>query len=133
MWESFKEFILTQCSKKPTRIAEVGVGRYFDVYDFLKEQENIQIIKTDIDPKDEDTIKDDVANPDLKIYENVDIIYSVRPPYEIQPHLYDLSKKINSILIIKPLFNEDLNIKADDIELKNYNKASFYIRCANDK
>ena len=69
----------------------------------------------------------------MKIYENVDIIYSVRPPYEIQPHLYDLSKKINSILIIKPLFNEDLNIKADDIELKNYNKASFYIRCANDK
>ncbi|MBE6505540.1 MAG: hypothetical protein E7Z73_07365 [Methanobrevibacter millerae] len=133
MWESFKEFILTQCNKNPTRIVEVGVGRYFDVYDFLNKEENIEIFKTDINPKDDATIKDDIAKPNLELYRNVDIIYSIRPPYEIQPHLYNLAKKINSTLIIKPLFNEDLNIKANDIELKNYKKSSFYIRCANDE
>ena len=127
MWESFKEFILTQCTNNPTRIAEVGVGKYCDVYNFLNEQENIEIIKTDINPKDDDTVKDDIMNPDLEIYKDMDIIYSIRPPHEIQPYLYDLSKKVNSILIIKPLFNEDINIKAKDIKLKNYKKSSFYI------
>lgn len=133
MWESFKEFILTQCNKNPTRIAEVGVGRYFDVYDFLNKEENIEIIKTDINPTDDNTIRDDITKPNLEIYNDIDIIYSIRPPYEIQPYLYDLSKNINAALIIKPLFNEDLNIKANDIELKNYKKSSFYIRCINDK
>lgn len=133
MWESFKEFILTQCNKNPTRIAEVGVGRYFDVYNFLNKEENIEIIKTDINPTDDNTIRDDITKPNLEIYKNIDIIYSIRPPYEIQPYLYKLSKNINATLIIKPLFNEDLNIKASDIELKNYKKSSFYIRCVNDK
>ena len=133
MWESFKEFILTQCNKNPTRIAEVGVGRYFDVYNFLNKEENIEIIKTDINPTDDNTLRDDITKPNLEIYKNIDIIYSIRPPYEIQPYLYELSKNINATLIIKPLFNEDLNIKASDIELKNYKKSSFYIRCVNDK
>ena len=133
MWESFKEFILTQCNKNPTRIAEVGVGRYFDVYNFLNKEENIEIIKTDINPTDDTTIRDDITKPNLEIYKDIDIIYSIRPPYEIQPYLYNLSKNINASLIIKPLFNEDLNIKANDIELKNYKKSSFYIRCINDK
>lgn len=127
MWKSFKEYILLQCDKNPTRIAEVAVGKYSDVYDFLNEQENIEIIKTDISPNDSSVVKDDVTDPNMDIYRDVDIIYSIRPPGELQPHIYDLAKKVNAMLIIKPLFNEDLNIKNNDIKLKNYKKASFYI------
>ena len=127
MWDSFKEYILSQCDGNPTRIAEIGVGKYDDVFQFLDSKENIEIIKTDIAPNDSTVIKDDVTKPNLEIYKDMDIIYSIRPPSEIQPYLYELAKKVNSKLIIKPLFNEDLNIKSGEMKLKNYKRASFYV------
>ena len=68
-----------------------------------------------------------MTKPDLKLYKNLDIIYSIRPPSELQPHIIDLALKTNTKLIIKPLFNEDINSKNIKLTLKNYNKASFYI------
>ena len=126
MWKNFAEYILSICNKNPTKIAEIGVGKFNGVYDFLNSKENVEIIKTDISPTDPDVIKDDITNPNLKIYNGVDIIYSIRPPHEIQPHLIRLALKINSQLIIKPLFNEDLNTGNVKMKLENYKKASFY-------
>lgn len=127
MWNSFAEYILSQCNKNPTRIAEIGVGKFSGIYDYLNSHENVEIIKTDITPNDDTVIKDDIANPNMELYKDMDIIYSIRPPGEIQPHLIDLSLKINSQLIIKPLFNEDLNTGNVKMKLKNYKKASFYM------
>lgn len=127
MWDSFGEYILSLCEKNPTKIAEIGVGKFNGVYDFLNSNDNVEIIKTDINPNGNDVIKDDITNPDLNIYKDVDIIYSIRPPHEIQPYLIELALKINSQLIIKPLFNEDLNTGNVKMKLKNYKKASFYI------
>jgi uncharacterized UPF0146 family protein len=62
----------------------------------------------------------------LKIYENLDIIYSIRPPSELQPYIINLALKTDTKLIIKPLFNEDINGKNIKLKLKNYKKASFY-------
>ena len=127
MWNSFGEYILSLCNKNPTRIAEIGVGKFSGVYDFLNSKENVEIIKTDINPDGNDVIRDDVAKPNLDIYSNIDIIYSIRPPHEIQPHLINLALKTDSQLIIKPLFNEDINTRNVKMKLKNYKKASFYI------
>ena len=93
----------------------------------LESRENVTLIKTDIDPNDESIIKDDITNPNLELYENVDIIYSIRPPSELQPHLVNLAKEIGAELIIKPLTGEDLNTPRVKMQLKNYHKASFYI------
>ena len=125
MWENFAEYILTQCDKKPTKIAEIGVGKFSRVFDYLNEKENIEIIKTDILPNDYTVIKDDITKPNLDLYKDMDIIYSIRPPSELQPYIVDLAVKTNSKLIIKPLFNEDINSKK--VKLKNYTKASFYV------
>ena len=127
MWKSFKEYILSQCVKKPTKIIEIGVGKYCGVYEFLNSQDSIEIIKTDINPHDESVIKDDVCRPDLDLYKNSDIIYAIRPPSEIHPCLVKLAMEVKAQLIIKPLFNEDLNIENDKMKLKNYKKASFYV------
>ena len=126
MWESFAEYIKMQSKKNPTRIAEIGVGKYSYVFDYLNDCENIEIIKTDISPADSSVIKDDITNPDLSLYETRDIIYSIRPPSEIQPYIVDLALKTDAMLIIKPLFNEDINSKRVKLRLKNYKKASFY-------
>ena len=127
MWNDFAEYILSECDKNPTRVAEIGVGKFSQVFDYLDEHENVEIIKTDISPNDSSVIKDDITKPDLDLYKDTDIIYSIRPPSELQPYIIDLAIKTNSKLIIKPLFNEDINSKKVKLKLKNYKKASFYV------
>lgn len=127
MWDDFADYILNEVGDDKVKIAEIGVGKFDRIAKMLSSKENITLIKTDILPKDSSVVKDDITNPDLKLYENTDIIYSIRPPSELQPHLVNLARKIGSQLIIKPLTNEDLNTPKVNMKLKNHNKASFYI------
>ena len=127
MWQDFGEYILNEIGERNVKIAEIAVGKFDMISDMLSERENITLIKTDISPANESVIKDDITNPNLDLYRDVDIIYSIRPPSELQPHLVNLSRKIKAMLIIKPLTGEDLNTPKVNMQLKNYKKASFYI------
>jgi uncharacterized UPF0146 family protein len=127
MWQDFGDYILSEVGSDNVKIAEIGVGKFDQIADRLSQRENITLIKTDINPKDNTVIKDDITNPNLDLYENVDIIYSIRPPSELQPHLVNLAQKMDSQLIIKPLTNEDLNTPRVKMKLKNFKRASFYV------
>ena len=127
MWQDFTDYILNEAGSEEIKIAEIGVGKFDKIAESLSKKDNITIIKTDISPKDPTVIKDDVTNPNLDLYKDVKIIYSIRPPSELQPHLVNLALKINSQLIIKPLTNEDLNTGKVKMKLKNYGRSSFYI------
>ena len=127
MWQDFTDYILNEVGENKVKIVEIGVGKFDKVAQSLSEKENITIIKTDIDPNDSSIVKDDITNPNLDLYKDVDIIYSIRPPSELQPYLVKLAKTIDSQLIIKPLTNEDLNTPKVKMKLKNFRKASFYI------
>ena len=127
MWQDFEEYILNEVGSKEVKIAEVGVGKFDKIAENLSKKENITLIKTDISPKDATVIKDDITDPNLDLYKDVDLIYSIRPPSELQPYIADLALKIGSQLIIKPLTNEDLNTGRVKMKLKNFKKASFYI------
>ena len=127
MWQDFADYILNEIGSNEVKIAEIGIGKFNKVSEELSKMDNITLIKTDINPNDDNIIKDDITNPDIRLYEDVDIIYSIRPPSELQPHIINLALKINSQLIIKPLTNEDLNSGRTKMKLKNYKKASFYV------
>ena len=126
MWDDFAEYILSEAGESEVRIAEIAVGKFDRIAEYLSEKDNITLIKTDIAPKDDTVIKDDITNPNLDLYRDIDMIYSIRPPSELQPHLVNLALEIGSQLIIKPLTNEDLNTGRVRMKLKNYKKASFY-------
>lgn len=126
MWDDFAQYILSEAGDDEVMIAEVAVGRFDRIANYLASKDNITLIKTDIAPKDETVIKDDVTNPNLDLYRDVDIIYSIRPPSELQPYLARLACEIGSQLIIKPLTNEDLNTGKAKMKLKNFKRASFY-------
>ncbi len=126
MWDDFAEYILGEAESGNAKIAEIAVGRFDRIANYLASKDNIDLIKTDIDPKDETVIKDDITNPNMELYKDRDIIYSIRPPSELQPYLVRLAVEIDSQLIIKPLTNEDLNTGRVKMKLKNYNRASFY-------
>ena len=126
MWNDFGDYILGEAGTDNVRIAEIGVGKFDMIANMLSERENITLIKTDILPKDSTVIKDDITNPNIDLYRNTDIIYSIRPPSELQPYLVSLALEVDSQLIIKPLTNEDLNTGRVKMKLKNVRKASFY-------
>lgn len=133
MWNDLEEYILklaienSEKTGKKTKIVEIGVGKFQTISKNLSKNENIDLIMTDINPANENIMKDDVFNPDMSIYEDVDILFSIRPPGELQEAIMKIRDEVNATLIIKPLFNEDLNIKTQKMKLKNYNRASFYI------
>lgn len=82
----------------------------------------------DIYPCNSDVIKDDITNPTDKIYEDADLIYSIRPPEELQPDILKLSDNYNSDVIIKPLFTEEINFNFQQrLKLVNYKRMAFYI------
>ncbi|WP_407462900.1 UPF0146 family protein [Methanobrevibacter sp.] len=133
MWNDLEEFLLklaienSEKTGQKTKMVEIGVGKFQTISKNLSKNENIDLIMTDIDPANEDIVKDDVFNPDMSIYEDADILFSIRPPGELQEAIMKIRDEVNATLIIKPLFNEDLNIKTQKMKLKNYNRASFYI------
>ena len=133
MWNDLEEYLLklaienSEKTGKKTKMVEIGVGKFQTISKNLSKNEKIDLIMTDINPANEDIVKDDVFNPDMSIYEDADILFSIRPPGELQEAIMKIRDQVNATLIIKPLFNEDLNIKNQKMKLKNYNRASFYI------
>lgn len=132
MWNDLGEFIIETCKDDKNnlnscKIVEIAIGKFSRVYDYLSNHENIGLISTDIDPDNENIIFDDIINPNLDIYKNAKIIYSIRPPQELQSYIENIANKVGAILIIKPLFNEDITINSK-MKLINYKKAVFYQR-----
>ena len=127
MWQDFAEYILNECENQEVKMAEIGIGKFSQIADILQKQDNITLIKTDINPADATVLKDDITKPNLELYDGIDIIYSIRPPSELQPYLVKLAQEIDSQLIIKPLTNEDLNTGKVKMKLKNFKRASFYV------
>ena len=101
----------------------------------LKEKLTDTDIKlVDIYPANEDVIKEDITNPTDEIYENSDLIYSIRPPEELQKDILKLGLKYNTDIIIKPLFTEEINYNIQSkFKLVNYKRTAFYINKRVDK
>lgn len=137
MWNDFGEYIVKLCENQSSekelfhnelnhaKIVEIGIGKFLDVSKYLEDINYINLLKIDINPSYEDITYDDISNPNLALYANTKIIYSIRPPYELQPYLENIANIVGAILIIVPLFNEDLNT-SKNMKLINYKKATFF-------
>jgi len=108
------------------KVVEVGVGRNYIIADYLAKK-GFEVITTDLNPSKDSTIKDDIINPNMAIYSGSSLIYSIRPPYEIQGDIVKVARYVGCDAIIYPLKNEI--IKGG--ELINFKGASFYIFAKN--
>lgn len=122
MWNDFSEYIIANYGNA-SLIVEVGVGGFNMVASTLKEHLNLDIIMTDIKPYADVTV-DDITNPNLEIYRNADLIYSIRPPEELQSHIIQVAESVGADLIIKPLSTEFL-VHDNGMKLINYKKSNF--------
>lgn len=127
MWKDLSDYIIANY-KDATRIVEVGVGGFPLVALTLQEHLNMDIIMTDIKPYHEQVVVDDITHPDLNLYRGASLIYSIRPPEELQKHIKIVAESVGADLIFKPISTEF--IKPDkDMKLINYKKAIFYKKC----
>ncbi|MBE6485363.1 MAG: hypothetical protein E7Z85_00795 [Methanosphaera stadtmanae] len=128
IWSNFTEYIIDNYhdSKK---IVEIGVGKVLEPSNILKEElPNTEIKLVDIYPSNDSVIEDDITKPTPIIYENADLIYSIRPPEELQKDIFNLGLKYNSDIIIKPLFTEEINYNLQTkLNLVNHKKTAFYL------
>lgn len=102
-----------------SKIVEVGVGFQFDTALALKRKHpGIRLIVVDRNPESAKEAKrlgleacvDDVWNPDMQIYRDSSLIYSIRPPPELLEPIYRISKAVGCSLLIRPLSGEYLSL-----------------------
>ncbi len=118
-------------NSKSFKIIEIGIGHYFNVAKSLNTCESLDLTVIDANKEAIERAKkeglnafvDDIFNPKLDIYKDADLIYSIRPPRDLQPFILNLCKKYNIPLLIKPLYGET---PIGDLRLINYKGNALY-------
>ncbi len=126
-YEDIAEYILRNYRNK---VVEVGVGNMPHVALLLKDR--MDVVVTDINEQKYAGVRfcrDDIFNPDMGIYKNASLIYSIRPPVDIQEAIAKTAKEVGADLLIRPFGNEkaDLSRFYKNYALLNYKKARFYL------
>lgn len=128
-YDDLAEFI-RQSYPKGSRVVEVGVGRHPDVAELLTS--DFDIVCTDIADPGTDRIRfvrDDIFRPDLTIYGGASLIYSIRPPIDMQDSIAAVASKVGADLIIRPFSSEktDLSRFYGQFRCVNYKKSVFFL------
>lgn len=111
------------------RVVEVGVGYFPPVARRLLEL-GLDVLLTD---REERLIagmrveKDDIFSPRRQIYQGASLIYSIRPPLEMQFALGELAARVGADVIVRPLQDELAELAGFGRRLVNYGEARFYL------
>ena len=112
--------IISKLYPDAKKIVEVGIGR--SPYTALRLKSLLprtEIIVTDVDREviryaarlNLNSIYDDINNPNLEIYKGADVVYSIRPPFELIPKLESLGNDAGVDVLITPL-SEDIHLSS---------------------
>ena len=109
-------------------LVEVGIGYNWDVALMLKGL-GFDVVATDLKeiPIDLEFYVDDITKPNIEIYRDASLIYSIRPPPEIVPYILKVARSVKADVIVRPFGNEFYNGK-----LINYKGERFYRWRCND-
>ncbi|MCZ7394123.1 MAG: UPF0146 family protein [Candidatus Methanoperedens sp.] len=126
-YEDIAEYILKNYRNK---VVEVGVGSLPHVALLLKDK--LDVVVTDVNEQKPPGVKfcrDDIFAPDLSLYINASLIYSIRPPIDLQEAMAKVAKEVGADLLVRPFGNEkaDLSRYFKNYTLMNYKKARFYL------
>ena len=117
-------FILRNYSGKAV---EVGAGYVPEVA--LLISQHMKIIATDREKRNLDGLSvedDDIFSPRKEIYEDASILYSIRPPIEVQIAMGKLAAEIGADVLIRPLEDEIADLPGFTKILVNMGDARFY-------
>ncbi|MGB3943970.1 MAG: UPF0146 family protein [Methanothrix sp.] len=118
-------FILARYSGK---VVEVGVGAAPEVA--LSISGAVDLVATDRRSRTMEgiaVIGDDIFSPDLDLYRGASLIYSIRPPLEIQIAAGRVALEVGADLIVRDLAGEVADIPGLRRTLVNFGEARFYL------
>ncbi|MDQ1262265.1 MAG: uncharacterized protein QG575_1446, partial [Euryarchaeota archaeon] len=111
------------------RVVEVGVG-YFPEVALVLQARGLDVVLTD---KEERLLgglrveKDDIFSPRLELYRGASLLYSIRPPLEMQLAMGLLAAKIGVDVLVRPLMDEVALLPGFARRLVNSGEARFYL------
>ncbi|MHC1630729.1 MAG: UPF0146 family protein [Methanotrichaceae archaeon] len=118
-------FILGHYSGK---VVEIGVGKAIEVAVILAK--DLDVVATDKATRidgDSKIIADDIFYPDLDLYRDASLLYSIRPPLEMQIAMGKLALDIGAEIIVRPLMDEVAQLPEFNRTLVNTGQARFYL------
>lgn len=118
------EFILKNYSGK---VVEVGAGFVPEVA--LTISQHLKVVATDKKNrslKGLSVMDDDIFSPRKDIYEGASLLYSIRPPIEVQIAMGRLAAEIGADVLIRPLEDEIADLPCYARSLVNLGDARFY-------
>jgi len=111
------------------RVVEVGAGHYADVAQELCAQ-GLEVVLTDREQRLLGCLKvekDDIFSPRLELYRDAGLIYSIRPPLEMQLAMGAVAAMIGADVLVRPLMDEVAELPGFSRRLINYGQARFYL------
>jgi uncharacterized UPF0146 family protein len=71
--------------------------------------------------------KDDIFAPRMELYRGASLLYSIRPPLELQIAMGDVAALVGADILIRPLQDEVAELPGFSRRLVNAGEARFYL------
>jgi len=111
------------------RVVEVGAGYVSEVALGLKER-GLDVVLTDKGERLLGSLrveKDDIFSPRLELYRGASLLYSIRPPLEMQLAMGLLASQVGADVLVRPLQDEVAQLPGFARGLVNVGEARFYL------
>lgn len=111
------------------RLVEVGVGFYSQVA-LLLAARGMDVILTDREERMLGKLvveKDDIFSPRVERYREASLIYSIRPPLEMQLAMGVVAAEVGADVLVRPLMDEVAWLPGFSRRLVNWGEARFYL------
>jgi hypothetical protein len=95
-----------------SRIVEIGIGQHPEVARLLSA--DFDLICTDVTgsgPEGLHYVKDDVFKPHMEVYSGASLIYSIRPPVDMQGPMASIAREVGADLLIRPFSSERTDLR----------------------
>ena len=109
-------------------VVEVGTGFVPEVALLLSR--HLLVIATDKERRKVGGLSiegDDIFEPRKELYLGASLLYSIRPPVEVQMAMGNLAKEIGADILIRPIGNEVADLPGFSRILVNQGNARFYL------
>jgi hypothetical protein len=116
-------------SNYPGRVVEIGAGFVPEVAQALQTW-GLDVVLTDKEERHLSGLrvqKDDIFSPCQELYQGASLLYSIRPPLEMQLAMGLLAARIGADILIRPLQDEVAELPGYARRLVNSGEARFYL------
>jgi uncharacterized UPF0146 family protein len=113
-----------------SKVVEVGVGQHAEVAALLSGC--FEVVCTDVldaGPEGLAYIKDDIFKPNMDLYRGASLIYSIRPPVDLQDSIAEVARHVGADLLIRPFSSERTDLKKyfRGFKCVNFKSAVFFL------